>query len=162
MSVHLAPAERSLLQGLASEVSVQHAVFGALQLLWEVNESGFYCSTRARVVPTGSPPGSPSVDGGACAHRLDHESLLEAVRNNDRSIAVRMLGALARSALLAHASHEIDEMLLVSGCRLFDPHGPNGEPAAPIMIDSCKLARLDPPLDCYCAGRCSSDPGGDS
>jgi hypothetical protein len=131
----LPPSDVFALRSLVREVTVEHPVFGSLHLGWTVDRTGMRWRTWADVRIVGKKVDKP-VQEVSGTSKVDHESLLALLREGRRKTAVRMLAELARAVLRDHAHHEIDEMLLAAGQRVYDPHGPNAEPVPDHNISS--------------------------
>lgn len=143
------PVEIITLKRLAKQVRLEHPVFGALELQWVFDiDKGIARRTAATVMIIGKRAHTGTWQEVTALTPLDGKHLLEVARES-REVAIRMLAMLARHALIEHATHEIDEMLLVSGERLFDPHGPNAASTPDLAVTSDQARAFHPQIREY-------------
>lgn len=138
------PVEVEIVRDLVRKVRLEHPVFGALDLRWTVTDEAIWLRLAADVQLVGSIPEAGTWREVGASISVDPYEVRAMLRAGEHDLAARMLGALARHHLFAFVTHEVDEMVLVDGRRLFDPHGPNADPFPDSAIESADVRKLVP------------------
>ncbi len=111
------------LERLIATVKLHHPVFGALLAEWRAMDESLELTVTGRVPDRSEPSREITThEPTRILVKLVVSIQIGRVLRLPDHAARMLLASELRDALIAAASHEIDEMIMVNGTREFDPH----------------------------------------